>query len=432
MAKPHHKQQRRAPAQTREVRLAIDKPIYGGNFLARVDGKAHFIPFAIPGEEVVAKIVEAKKSFARCELVQLSAPSAERITPRCPHFTRCGGCDYQHVGYETQFRWKLAILKETFTREGIALPGAIEPLTAAPWHYRNRIRLAVDANGKLGYRERNSHRVIAIAECPIAEPRLITAAREFEVALPALQPIGVEEIEFFAAPQSETVLARIQARLPQKAWLQALMPMAPLIKGTELASTGNDTRLIDQFGESSLTYKVAGTNYSVANGAFFQVNQNLLDDFCNRVLSSTIGTDGNLAWDLYCGVGLFAKRLAAQFKIIVAVESAPLALDSLKTNLAGCNAEIIRLTTESFLLSSASSHKPDLILADPPRAGLGEAVSARLNQVQAQKIVYVSCDPTTMARDLKHFTNYNLTSLAMADLFPHTFHLETIAVLELK
>jgi 23S rRNA (uracil1939-C5)-methyltransferase len=431
MARPHHRSQKRTPAQSREVQLVVEKPIYGGNFLARVDGKAHFVPFAVPGEEVVAKIIEEKKSFARCEPVHIAASSAERIALRCPHFTRCGGCDYQHVGYETQIHWKLAILEETFTRAGIALPGAIEPLTADPWHYRNRIRLAVDVNGKLGYRERNSHRVIAITECPIAEPRLIVAAREFELALPRLATIGVEEIEFFAAPKDTNILARIQARAPQKGWLKDLAPLAPSITGAELF-TSDESRAIDQFGADALSYEVDGISYRVANGAFFQVNQNLLSEFCAHVLSRTGGTSGDLAWDLYCGVGLFAKRLAMQFKKVVAVESAPLALDSLEANLAGCNAKIIQSTTEAFLLRAAATDKPDLILVDPPRAGLGEEVAERLYQIQAQKVIYVSCDPATMARDLKLFTNYNLTLLAMADLFPQTFHLESIAVLELK
>lgn len=432
MPRPRHRSQTRTPAQPREVRLAVEKPIYGGNFLARVGGKAHFIPFAIPGELAVAQIIEEKKSYARCKLVQISTPSAQRTTPPCPHFTLCGGCDYQHADYETQLQWKRAILAESLSRAGVKLPAEVHLLSAGPLHYRNRIRLAVDASGRLGYRARDSHRVIAISQCPIAEPRLIAAARQLETALSALPSISVEEVELFAAPGNAAILARIHARSPRIGWLEQLASLVTSITGAELLKAGSKDEVTAQTGLLSLTYELAGTSYRVANGAFFQVNQNLLTDFVRHVINHASTSSTDVAWDLYCGVGLFARQLASRFKKIIAVESAPLALESLAANLDGCNAEIIHATTESFLQGAVSANRPSLVLVDPPRAGLGTAVAAQLNQIQPRKILYVSCDPATLARDLQQFTNYEMTSLTMADLFPQTFHLEAIAVLELK
>ncbi len=411
--------------------LTIEKPIYGGSFLGRVDGKAHFVPFALPGEEVVARALEEKKSFARCELVSIEKPARERIAPRCPHFTHCGGCDYQHADYETQLGWKRAILEETFLRAGIAVPDQVRVLAAEPWGYRNRIRLAVDATGGLGYRERNSHRVARVHECPIAAPQLMVAAQELEAALKQLPAIGVEEIELFTAPAGESLLARILAHSPRTGWLERLARLTTTITGAMIARSPG-AKAIEQTGMSTLNYEVAGQHYEIANGAFFQVNQYLLDDFVEYVSGWADSATRRVAWDLYCGAGLFAKRLAAHYEKVIAVESAPPAVESLRANLDHSRCEVVESTVEVFLKSAAASAKPDLVIADPPRAGLGQAVASHLNCARAERIIYISCDPATMARDLVHLANYSVQSIAMADLFPQTFHLETIAVLGLK
>lgn len=423
---PHH-----APAVQGDRRLAIEKPLYGGSFLARADGKAQFVPFALPGEEVVARAVEEKKSFARCELVRIEKPARERIAPRCPHFTRCGGCDYQHTDYATQLHWKRAILEETFSRAGIAVPSEIRVLSAAPWHYRNRIRLAADATGNLGYRERHSRRVVGVRECPIAAPQLMVAAQEFEAALRQLPAIGIEEIELFTAPAQDALLVRICARSPRTGWLEDLAARATSITGAELVRSA-DAKIIGQIGAQSLHYEVAGLRYEIANGAFFQVNQYLLDDFVECVARAADSPSKQLAWDLYCGVGLFAKHLLMHYQRVIAVESAPSAIATLRSNLANGPAETVASSVEAFLRSAASAQTPGLVLADPPRAGMGPAVAERINSSGAETLLYISCDPATMARDLVHLGNYSLQSLTLADLFPQTFHLETIAVLQLK
>ena len=162
-----------APADCSESRLVqIEKPIYGGAFLARMDGKAVFVPLALPGEEARVRIVEDKRGYATAEAEEILAAAPERVAPACRHFGVCGGCHYQQATYETQLRFKQAILRETLERSGVRAPEEMAVLAANPWAYRNRIRVAFDAAGNPGYRGRRSHEVIPIAECPIAAPVL--------------------------------------------------------------------------------------------------------------------------------------------------------------------------------------------------------------------------------------------------------------------
>ncbi len=438
--------------------MEIEKPLYGGAFLSRVDGKAHFTPLTLPGEQIRARIVENKSSFALCEIEELVRPSPVRIAPLCQHFGNCGGCSYQHTDAATQIPLKIGILAETLTRAGVAPPEEIDVLVSEPWEYRNRIRLALDTFGRFGYRARRSRQIIPIAECPIAAPLLIKAAKAAEVALRTLPSIGLVEIELFTNADSSELLATLFARSPQYDWAKQFAEKMPGLTGLQILhisekSASTDSRnaqsdsddgfnlyaakLADQWGASSLNYNVAGIDYRVDIGAFFQVNRFLVDALVERVLAASKIVSNALAWDLYAGVGLFARQLTSCFKQVIAVESAPLSKASLVANLAGDHATAIHARTEDFLFaesrklrSTQSSHSPDLIVLDPPRAGVGLASIDILNKIASPRIVYVSCDPATLARDLKALTQYKLASLTLADLFPQTFHLESIAILD--
>jgi len=325
--------------------VEIEKPIYGGAFLARSEGKAVFVPLALPGEQVRVRIAQDKRGYATVEAEEIVAASPLRIAAGCPHFGTCGGCNYQHAGYETQLAFKQAILRETLERGGVKAPDEIVALSAEPWAYRNRIRVAFDAQGNPGYRGRRSHGIFPIRECPIAAPLLVKAALAF------------------------AEIAR---------------PLAGHFRPMELAL------------------------------------------FCDaeRV---TEGQSGKLAWDLFAGVGLFARRLASGFERVVAVESAPASEKALRANLAGTSGEAVSGDTLAFL-HRRKAEKPDLIVVDPPRTGLGAEITAALGAVAAKSLVYVSCDPATLARDLRVLVagGYRIEALTLADLFPQTFHLETI------
>jgi len=437
-----------APPVQQELLLTVEKPIYGGAFLARSEGKAVFVPMALPGEQVKVLVDNSKRSYAEAQLLAVAKPSTERIAPACAHFSTCGGCSYQHTSYAQQLSFKQSILTETLTRGGVELPSAIDVLSADPWRSRNRIRLAFDYAGRVGYRGRASHQLTAIEDCPIAAPLLIKAAQALTEVLreeaSALQPM---ELSLFCNADESSLLLALeveQASIKQKqfaTFAEALQERIPQLAGAELlvqdAPKGRAPepfpRSVARWGAGSLTYAASGFSYRVDHGAFFQVNRYLVDKLVERVVAKHKGA---LAWDLFAGVGLFARQLTTRFSQVVAVESAPTAKAALKANLDGTCGQAVSATTLEFLQGLAGgecSHRavPDLIVVDPPRQGLGPEVTERLLQLGAPRIAAVSCDPATLARDLKQLLagGYKIESLTLADLFPHTFHLETVVQL---
>ena len=425
------------PTATQPAELVdIEKPIYGGAFLARLEGKAVFVPLTLPSEQVRICITQSKFGYATAEAEEILTASAERVAPACPHFGACGGCHYQHTGYETQLAFKQAILRETLMRGGVTVPGEIAELAAEPWAYRNRIRVAFDAAGNPGYRGRRSHAVIPISECPIAAPLLIQAAQAAaEVArqiTPAIQPV---EIALFCDAGGTSLLASLFIAGARKVrfdkFAQALHRQIPTLKGADLVvegHAGQSPRTVAQWGASSLVYRAAGFDYRVDHGAFFQVNRWLVDALIEKV---TDGYQGKLAWDLFAGVGLFARQLTASYDRVVAVESAPAATQALVDNLKGTAATAVRATILDFLRHNQNSDRPDLVVVDPPRTGLGAENCKLLAAIAPLALVYVSCDPATLARDLRTLlgSGYAIQSITLADLFPQTFHLETVVQL---
>jgi 23S rRNA (uracil1939-C5)-methyltransferase len=309
-------------------------------------------------------------------------------------------------------------------------------LSAEPLAYRNRIRLAFDTEGNPGYRGRRSHSVIPISECPIAAPLLFEATQAAaEVArrfAPAFRPT---EIALFCNSDETQLLTSVFTASTKKVrfdeFAQSLAEQVPALVGAELLLEGRASeqpRTVAHWGAPSLHYRAAGFDYRVDRGAFFQVNRWLIDAFVERV---TANQQGALAWDLYAGVGLFARRLTESFARVVAVESAPSSTQALAANLKHTSGIPVRATTLDFLRRDHTNDHPDLIVMDPPRTGVGAEVCALLAKIAAPSLVYVSCDPATLARDLRALTGsgYEVQSITLADLFPQTFHLETVAVL---
>jgi 23S rRNA (uracil1939-C5)-methyltransferase len=420
--------------------VKIEKPIYGGAFLTHAEGKAAFVPLTLPGEQARVRIVDAKRGYATAEAEEIVEAAAERVAPACPHFGACGGCQYQHANYAAQLAIKQAILRETLERGGVHAPEEMAVMAAKPWAYRNRIRLAFDAKGNAGYRGRRSHAVIPIAECPIAAPLLVRAAlAAAEFFLKFGRPSRPAELSLFCDAAEDSLLATVftsgAAQAPLTDYFAALLQEIPQLRGVELVEQvdmrwGQLPRTVAQFGDASLIYHAAGLSFRVDHGAFFQVNRWLVDELVESV---TAGYGGGLAWDLFAGVGLFARRLADRFGRVVAVESAPAAIGALKQNLAGTSATAVKASTLEFLRGARKGERldsiaPDLLIVDPPRTGLGAEVTALLGQIAAPAMVYASCDPATLARDLKALigAGYGIEHVTLADLFPQTFHLETV------
>jgi 23S rRNA (uracil1939-C5)-methyltransferase len=421
------------------VRLHIEKAVYGGSGLARADGKAIFVPFTLPGETVEAEIVEDKGAFATADLRSVLEPSPARAQPPCPHFGRCGGCHYQHADYATQVEMKISILRESLERTRIAESPDVEAVTAEAFGYRNRIRLHVQNNPySLCYKLHKSHVNLPVTTCPIASPVL---QRAIQVLTQEGEMLGlaafVTEIELFTAPDQFAVIVSLWTDRPAPEAKSFLVKMSPQLRQIlpEIQGIGvfameksrTSTRLLASSGADSLLYPSGEHHYRVSLGSFFQVNRFLIEPLVQLV---TAGESGATAWDLYAGVGLFSVPLAEAFAEITAVESSATAVRDLRENLHGTKHRVVFSDTAAFLRSAIAQRRPapDFVVVDPPRAGLGHEVTAALAKLQPRKITYVSCDPATLSRDLAALvqSGYRLTQLHLLDLFPQTFHLETV------
>lgn len=428
------------------MKLRIEKPVYGGAGLARHEGKAIFVPFAVPGELVEARVTRDHGSYADAELESISESSPHRTQPPCPYFGECGGCHYQHANYLYQLEIKSQILRETLERAHLIDIPEIVRVYAEPLGYRNRIRLHIDrATSKLSYKKRASHQNLAVDACPIAAPVLESALRSIQSVAASWQ-LGKHftEIELFTNSPQDSILLSLWTSANETSspdqrfsllWPE-LQTLIPKLTGAAVFSgeqRGQQSRLLASIGEQSLTYAAAGHDYRVSLGSFFQVNRFLVDPLAEHVTGSSSGA---LAWDLYAGVGLFSVALASQFEQMVAVESAPGSVRDLRHNLHGRAHRIVASSTLAFLQRARASKekKPDFVIVDPPRAGLGKEATTLLATARPAHITYVSCDPATLSRDLKSLldSGYHLSSLRMVDLFPQTFHLESVATLSLK
>lgn len=431
------------------MKLSIEKVVYGGAGLAHVEhmGAATretvFVPFTLPGEVVEADVADTRGTLKDAALRQVIAASPDRVAPQCVHFGVCGGCQYQHASYEAQLQLKQNILQETLERAGLNSLPAIQMHAAQPWEYRNRIRLRVamvDGELRVGYLRRGSTEFLPVQMCPIAVPLLWHAAETF------LQRAGsfpqwanaTQEIEFFTTGDEQKLqMSLFVSSQPAKGFselCEALREQLPQLAGAgvQIMETGGRRRKAlrmqpgASWGATGLNYSVADDTYWVSRGSFFQVNRAIVAQLTELVCA---GRSGRLAWDLYAGVGLFSRILARQFAEVVAVEAAK---GDLETNFRGTGRRAIAATTVEFLRQAVLERdRPDLIVMDPPRAGVGSEVCALLARLKAPELVYVSCDPATLGRDLRAMVDsgYKLNQLHLVDMFPQTFHQETVAVL---
>ena len=434
------------------MKLTIDKVIYGGQGLARIPaddaaraGLSVFVPFTLPGEIVEAEITQEHRGYSVAQARQIVEASEFRATPPCKWFATCGGCQLQHASYSYQVELKREMLRESLTRAGVLDLPEVETLAGEPLRYRNRIRLQIQTRPEfsIGYRQAKSHRMTAIDGCPIAAPlleRCIGVMRTLGAS--GGVPVDAQEIELFTNhDQSElfaTIWARPHAGKREKAYqefFENLQREMPQLVGAQMLVTHQggvrSPRAPLQWGRQSVNYRVAEREYTVSAGSFFQVNCTLLDEF----LAAVIGDEsGALAWDLYAGVGLFSVALAERFERVIAVESSAAACKDLRHNLRGTRAEYVQASTMNFLRQSISLKQdvPDLVLLDPPRAGVGVDAAKMLTDLGPRRIIYVSCDPATLGRDLAALiqSGYRLLRLQLVDMFPQTYHMETIATLQ--
>ena len=438
--------------------------IYGGDGLARLPadekgpGKAVFVPFVLPGEKIEAALTEQKPGFARAHAESILAASPRRVEPGCPYFGNCGGCHYQHADYAHQLEIKKEVLRESLKRTAkVELSVEIQVHSSPPWNYRNRTRLKVQTvpEFKAGYFRMSSHELLAVEQCPISSALINRGiAALWQSGRAGEMPAGVEEIEFFANADDSQLLIEVSAtadsrRSAMREWAEDFRGSMPEIAGlvvfrktpSSLARKSTDSfaetedRLLTE-GADHLMYGTTRSAYRVSAGSFFQTNRFLTDELVKVV---TDGQSGELALDLYAGVGLFSTALC-DIRHIISVESSQTSTGDLSYNLPA-NGEAVGATTEQYLSGSANprragkgavlphiARKPDLVIVDPPRSGLGERVARVLVTLGAPRVVYVSCDPVTLARDLVVLLagGYRIEQVHLVDLFPQTYHLESV------
>ena len=415
-----------------EQAIAVGEPLYGGRFAA---GDRE-LPFVLPGELIAGQEV-------------IEAASA-RVVPGCVHFGVCGGCQYQHANYPAQLLIKQTVLTGLLEAAGLGSLPAIRTHADEPWQYRNRIRLRVqpvDGMLHVGYTLRGSNEFLPIQMCPIAAPVLWRAAEALllaarEDALSHRWLASTSEVELLCLPDETRLQAQFFLHDTDPAhggaggfarFCDALRVRLPELAGAgaeldpELSRRARRAWAGAAWGAAGLNYPVAGREYWVARGAFFQVNRFLVDRLVELVCA---GQQGTLAWDLFAGVGLFTRALLERFGRVVAVEGGELAAAALATaGRGGKLFDAVRAPALDFLRArELQRERPELVVLDPPRAGLGVEGASVLARIAPARIVYVSCDPTTLARDLAVLVRggYTVEAIDLVDLFPQTYHLETI------
>lgn len=395
---------------------------YGGDTLGRLpDGRAVFVPFVLPGERARIRLVEDKRNFARGEVVELLQPSPDRITPRCVHFARCGGCHYQHLPIQRQLEVKQSVLRDQLTRiAGIAEP-PVRPIQPSPlaWNYRNVLQFHLSAEGKLGFQAAGGAGVMPVQECHLPLEAIAQVWPQLD-----LEPVpGLERVALRAGAEDDLmlVLESQELQAPELSVEELPLSVVHLGPAGPLVLAGSDALLM----------QVMGRVFRVSAASFFQVNLPVAEAMLQHVLSLLPETPGQTILDLYCGVGLFSAFLAPRAARLIGVELSESACNDFAANLDEFdNVELYQGAAGDVL--PGLKLRPDAVVVDPPRAGLEKPALDALLTLRSPRLVYVSCDPSTLARDIKRLLagGYRLTQATPFDMFPQTYHMETIALLE--
>jgi len=403
------------------IDVVVTRFAYGGDLIGRLpDGRAVFVPMALPGEKVRLELIEEKPRFARARLLEVLEPSPDRIQPRCVHFGECGGCHYQHIPYERQLDAKREVVRDQLQR----IAGIEDPPVAAtvpspnPFYYRNNVQFHQAPDGRLGYMKLYANdEVLPIRECHLPEPLLNDIWPQLEID----RQVGIERIGLRQGSEDEALLI-IQT---QDAGLPEMELNLPL---SVVHRSGEDTVVLA--GSDDLWLEVRGRMFRVSAGSFFQVNLPVAEAMVEHLLRILPLTEQTTLLDVYCGVGLFSAFLAPKVQRLVGVELAESATEDFAINLDEYeNVELYEGAAEEIL--PHMNVPADVVLVDPPRAGLERPALDAIVALQPETIAYVSCDPATLARDLKRLiaAGYKVNQVTPFDMFPQTYHVETVCLM---
>jgi 23S rRNA (uracil1939-C5)-methyltransferase len=423
-----------------DIDVTLTTLTYGGDAMGRFSGpqtgmesRVVFVPLSLPGEKVRARVIEEKRGFIRAELMEVLTPSPHRIAPRCNHFGACGGCHYQHMPYAKQLQAKEAILGDQFERIARIKDPPIKPIVPSPnqWNYRNHVQFHLTSDGNLGFvslagthfpREwgRRNKNIIPISECHILEEPI--ALQWPQLTFDA--DITLERVSLRAGTD-ETLMLVLESDDPQLPALdiEADISVIHLTKGDIVVMAGYPYLDIDVLGKS----------FRVSAASFFQVNSPMASKMVEHLLARLPLSTQITLLDIYCGVGLFSAFLAPRVRRLIGIESSPSACDDFTVNLAEFNNVDLYEATAEETLPAISAH-PDVIVVDPPRAGLDKRVLDAILVLKPDTLAYVSCDPATLARDAARLITggYRLLETTPFDLFPQTYHIESISIFKIK
>jgi 23S rRNA (uracil1939-C5)-methyltransferase len=397
---------------------------YGGDAMGRLaDNRAVFIPFGLPGERVSVRLTDEKKNFARGAIVEVLLPSPDRITAKCKHFGECGGCHYQNLSYEKQLIAKTEILLDQLKRIGKIENPTVKPMVASPnpWSYRNHVQFSLDRDGKLGFQKANSNRVIPITECHMPEAPI----NEFWPQLEFETETNIERVSLRAGVDDDLLMV-----------LESESPEAPELEieaGISIAHVYEENTVVIA-GNDHIVIRVLDRDFKVSAASFFQVNTAMAEKMVQHLLMCLPVSQSTNLLDVYCGVGLFSAFFASKCKTVIGIESSESSCEDFAVNLDEFdNVELYEGFAEE-VLPGLVGQVADLpyVIVDPPRAGLDKQVIDGILNLNPQMIAYVSCDPSTLARDAARLINagYKLKEVTPFDLFPQTYHIESISIFE--
>lgn len=416
--------------------VEIGSVAHGGHCVARHEGRVLFVRHGLPGERAVVEVTDgtATSRFLRADVVEVLTASPDRVKPPCPYAGpgRCGGCDWQHATPSAQRGLKAAVVEEQLRRlAGLELDVEVEAVAGPEGlpeglGWRTRVQFAVDpATGAAGLRRHRSHEVEAVDACAIAAPEVE------ELGIERRDWSGVASVEAIASTGS---LDRAVVVTPAES--DGRMPIVELDRPVSVFRSDDKGRVKRVHGRAGVREVAAGRTWRVSGNGFWQVHPAAAETLVEAVLDGLEPRPGDVALDLYCGVGLFAGAIAdrlADGDTVIGIESSREAIEDARHNLRetpGARFEVGKvdrvLTRPGFL------RRADVVVLDPPRAGAGRTVVERIARLTPRRIAYVACDPAALARDLKYFAErgYRLRGLRAFDLFPNTHHIECVAVLE--
>ncbi len=402
-----------------EIEVELTALVYGGDAMGRLpDGRAVFVPYGLPGERVRVRLVEEKRGHARAELLAVLRPSPDRILPRCAHFGVCGGCHYQQLTYPRQVEIKAAIFREQLERlAGIANP-PIQPLVPAPdaWHYRNTVQFHLTFEGQLGYQRAGSHNVIPIQECHLPQGAL----NELWPQLAFDAGSGIQRVELRLGVEDDLLLA-LESESIETPELEVDLPVSVV----HLSPAGT----VVLVGDDYILMEILGRPFRVSAGTFFQVNTAQAENMVKHVLAALPLQSGSTVLDVYCGAGLFSAFLAPRAARLIGIELSEEACADFAVNLDEFdNVELYQGAAEQIL--PELSVQADAVVVDPPRSGIERTALQALARLAAPTLVYVSCDPATLARDARLLlqSGYRLAQVTPFDLFPQTYAIESVSL----